>query len=99
MAMSLRRLAVVPTVAESSLPSYAVQRWLRLVGPEGMSPEIVRTLNGEVVKAFAVPAVRETLRRIGTTSAAGPAEELQQFVQQENRKWSAMVRTEKITVQ
>ena len=35
MAMSLRRLAVVPTVAESSLPSYAVQRWLRLVGRVG----------------------------------------------------------------
>jgi tripartite-type tricarboxylate transporter receptor subunit TctC len=89
----------IPTVAESGLPGYAVQGWLSLVGPAGMPPEIVRVLNAEVVRAFAVPAVRETLLRIGATPATDTPEELRQFIQQENRKWSALVRTEKITAQ
>jgi tripartite-type tricarboxylate transporter receptor subunit TctC len=89
----------IPTVAESGLPGYAVQGWLSLVGPAGMPPEIVRVLNAEVVRAFALPAVRETLLRIGATPAADTPEQLRQFIQQENRKWSALVRTEKITAQ
>ena len=89
----------LPTVAESGLPGYVVQGWLSLVGPAGMPPDIVRRLSAETVKAFADPAMRERLLRLGATPEAGSPEDLQRFIAAEIRKWSALVRAEKISAQ
>ena len=89
----------LPTVSESGLPGYIVQGWLGLVGPAGMPPDIVRRLSAETVKAFADPALRERLLRLGATPDAGSPEDLQRFIATEIRKWSALVRAEKITAQ
>lgn len=89
----------IPTVAEAGLPGYVVQGWLSLVGPAGMAPEIVRRINAEVLKAFADPGIRETLRRLGATPDAGSPEVLREYIAQEIRKWSTLVRAEKITAQ
>lgn len=89
----------IPTVAEAGVQGYVVQGWLSLVGPAGMPPEVVRRINTEVVKAFADPAMRETLRRLGAKPDAGSPETLREYIAQEISKWSTLVREEKITAQ
>ena len=40
----------VPTLAESGLPGFEVGSWQGVFGPAGTPPEIVKRLNGAIVK-------------------------------------------------
>ncbi len=56
----------VPTVEEAGGPKeFVVEAWLALLGPRGMSPEVVRKLNADVQKALAVPEMRKRFENLG----------------------------------
>jgi tripartite-type tricarboxylate transporter receptor subunit TctC len=54
----------VPTVAET-VPGYVMSTWYGAVAPVKVSREIVQRLNQEMVKALALPDVKEKLAALG----------------------------------
>jgi tripartite-type tricarboxylate transporter receptor subunit TctC len=73
-----RRIAAlpdVPTVAESGLPGFSSTFFLGLMGPAGLSREIVSRLNGEVLKALQRREVQDWLAAQGMEPLGGSPEE------------------------
>jgi len=55
----------VPTVAESGVPGYAMSTWYGAVAPVKTPHEIVVRLNQEMLKALALPDVKERMASLG----------------------------------
>ena len=55
----------VPTMAEAGLPGYSVSGWFGVLAPAGTPAPIVARLNEAVVKAMAMPEVRNVLLESG----------------------------------
>ena len=63
-----RRLALlpnVPTIAESGVPGFDFNTWMSIFAPLNTPKEIIARLNAEILKALAVPEVKERLVSIG----------------------------------
>jgi len=56
----------IPTFAEAGLPDFEAVAWFGLFGPARIARPVVDLLHAEVVKAIAVPEVRERLAALGT---------------------------------
>ena len=66
----------VPTIAEAGLPGYEMPAWRSIMGPAGMSPDIVRILNQAIAKSLAAPDLRERFAKAGSVPLASTPEEL-----------------------
>src|SRR4030088_2971615 len=55
----------VPTIAESGVPGYAMSTWYGAVAPVKTPREIVVKLNLEMLKALALPDIKERLAMLG----------------------------------
>jgi tripartite-type tricarboxylate transporter receptor subunit TctC len=66
----------VPTVAEAGGPKdFEVVAWLVLLGPRGMSPELVGAIGNDVQNALATPEMGKRTQNLGfETFQASPAE-------------------------
>jgi tripartite-type tricarboxylate transporter receptor subunit TctC len=64
----------VPTVAET-VPGYVMSTWYGAVAPVKTPREIVQRLNQEMVKALAIPEVKEKLAALGADVVATTPEE------------------------
>src|SRR5215475_446695 len=61
----LRTLPDVPTTAEAGYPGVELSNWFGVMGPRGMSPQLVALLNRSFNKALAHPEVESALLRQG----------------------------------
>jgi tripartite-type tricarboxylate transporter receptor subunit TctC len=66
----------VPTMAEAGLATYEMPAWRSIMGPAGMSPEIVRILNRAIARSLESPDLRERFAKSGSVPAASTPEEL-----------------------
>ena len=82
----------LPTFAESGLPGFEVTAWYAVFGPAGMPADIVARLNAEIVKALAMPDLRDRLQNLGTTPVGSSAAELAAHVQAEIARWTRVVK-------
>jgi tripartite-type tricarboxylate transporter receptor subunit TctC len=82
----------LPTIAESGFAGYEATAWQGLVGPAGMSPDVVGRLNQTLAKVMALPAVRERLIVGGLDPVADSPEEFGRFIRSEISKWSKIAR-------
>ncbi len=82
----------LPTIAEAGLPGYEVYEWNALFAPAGTAPEIIERMQREVVKALALPDVRERLAGLGAEIVGGTAAELDSFRRSELTKWAAIIK-------
>ncbi len=71
----------VPTVAET-VPGFEMNSWLAFFAPAGLSPELTKKLNAEIVKALKDPAVHEKMDKGGLVVVANSPEE---FAEQQRR--------------
>jgi tripartite-type tricarboxylate transporter receptor subunit TctC len=88
----------VPTLAEAGVPGVDVVGWQGIIGPRGVPPEIVTTLNSAFAEAQAMPAVRERLERDGYELDASSPDEFAAFITDQYEKWGAFIRAEGIRV-
>jgi tripartite-type tricarboxylate transporter receptor subunit TctC len=73
-----KRLAVlpdVPTIAESGVPGYAMSTWYGAVVPAKTPRELVILLNREMLKALALPDVKERMASLGADVVGNSPEE------------------------
>ena len=82
----------IPTVAESGLPGYDVSGWVGLLGPAGMPPAVVNTINSNVNAILSQPAFAERLLKIGAVPTGGSPEDFRNFISAEIAKWSDLVK-------
>ncbi len=74
--MRAEMLPDVPTIAEAGLAGYEMPAWRSIMGPAGMSADIVRTLNQAIVKGIAAPDLRERFAKAGSVPISSTPEEL-----------------------
>ena len=82
----------VPTLAESGLPGYEIASWQGVFAPAGVSTEIVKRLNAEIVRIINAPDVRQKLVDMGAEPAPNTPEEFAAMVKAEVAKWADVVR-------
>jgi tripartite-type tricarboxylate transporter receptor subunit TctC len=74
-------MADVPTVAEAGIAGYEMPAWRSIMGPAGMSPEIVQTLRKAFGRALADPEVRDRMAKAGSMPQTSTPDELRKRYQ------------------
>jgi tripartite-type tricarboxylate transporter receptor subunit TctC len=88
----------VPAMAET-VPSYDTEVWWGLLGPAGMSPELVAKLSRDFVTALNTEPVKERLAKFGASPIGGSATELDAKIHADYDKWGAIIKASGITVE
>jgi tripartite-type tricarboxylate transporter receptor subunit TctC len=78
----------VPTIAESGVPGYSMSTWYGAVMPAKTPREIVIRLNQEMLKALALPDVKERLAALGADIVGSSPEETAAFFKTEIAKYT-----------
>lgn len=86
----------VPTMTEAGYPDVEVLNWQGIVGPKGLSPDIVRTLNAAGNKALADAGLRKTMLEQGNEIGGGTPEQFAALIKAEAPRWAKVVRDAKI---
>ena len=66
----------IPTVREAGLPEFEFATWFAVVAPAGTPRAVVDRLNAEILKASALPEVREQLQAAGYVIYGSTPEQL-----------------------
>jgi len=94
-----RRAAVlpdVPTIAESGLPGYSMSTWYGAVLPVKTPREIVVKLNQEMLKALALPDVKERLAGVGADIVGNTPEEASALFKADLEKFTRVAKESNI---
>jgi len=92
---SLKRTSVlpdVPTINETVLPGFEVGAWQGVMVPSKTSPEIVKKLNQEIMKALGSADVRAKLALQGAEPLGSTPEEYAAYVNSELARWEIVVK-------
>lgn len=92
---SLKRTAVlpdVPTLNETVMPGFEVGAWQGMLVPAKTSPEIVKRLNAEVLKALASADVRARLAVQGADPLGSTPAEYGAYIKSELERWDKAVK-------
>jgi tripartite-type tricarboxylate transporter receptor subunit TctC len=88
----------VPTIDEAGLKGFEDSTFNGLMAPAGTPREILERLRGEVVKAVAVPALRERFDKIGIPLVASSSlEEFNAFIRRHVEDFAKLAKTAGIT--
>jgi tripartite-type tricarboxylate transporter receptor subunit TctC len=82
----------IPTMAEQGYPQLISTNWFGIAGPAGVPDEIVTRMHAEIVKALAVPTVREKLGNLGVEPGGDKPDATQAFVLGEIERWAKVVK-------
>jgi tripartite-type tricarboxylate transporter receptor subunit TctC len=82
----------VPTAAESGLPGFDSVLHYGLLAPARTPPAIVNLLSEELRKLVASDAVKQRIQNEGGDPLTSTPEEYAKDIDQEERKWSALIR-------
>jgi tripartite-type tricarboxylate transporter receptor subunit TctC len=64
----------IPTMIEGGVKDFDFETWYGVFAPRGISPELVKHINGSVNKVLAVPEARELLTKGGIDPGGGTTE-------------------------
>jgi tripartite-type tricarboxylate transporter receptor subunit TctC len=82
----------VPTMTEAGFPEVVGSTWTAVYAPAGTPPDIIREINGLVVKIVALPDIKEKLAALGVEPVGSSPEELAAFLKSEMAKWSKVIK-------
>lgn len=85
----------VPPIAES-VPGYRVESWYGLFAPAGTPPGIIERLGAAARKAARSPDFASKVEQEGLTVVASDPAELEQYVKEEEARWRAIVKENRI---
>jgi tripartite-type tricarboxylate transporter receptor subunit TctC len=89
----------VPTIAESGFPGFEATAWYGVLAPARTPKAIVSRLHDEIVRALALPEVRERLNSVGFELVGSTPDEFAAFIKSEIAKWTKVVRAAKISAE
>ena len=86
----------IPTMGEQGFPEVEVLNWQGLVGPKGMSPELIKQLNTVCNQALQTAEVKEKILSQGNEVGGGTPEQFAALIKAEAPRWAKVVRDAKI---
>ena len=89
----------VPTMVESGFPDVEAVTWVGMFAPAGTPRAIVERLNTEINKIIKDPDIASKLDAQGIIPAGGPPEALGNLVTSEIKRWTAVARENKISLE
>ncbi|NRF67014.1 tripartite tricarboxylate transporter substrate binding protein [Aquincola sp. S2] len=82
----------LPTIQEAGVKGYETTAWGGLVGPPGLSVEIVALLNREVNRLVALPAVRDKYAKLAVETLASPPSLIMTMAKLETPRWAEVIK-------
>ncbi len=92
-------LPEVPTIAEQGFGRYEASVWFGLVGPAGLSADIVTRVRAALLAALDDSAVQEGVRRQGYDVATSTPAELSARIRDDLAKWNKVINDAGIRVE
>jgi tripartite-type tricarboxylate transporter receptor subunit TctC len=86
----------IPTMAEQGFPEVEVLNWQGLIGPKGMSPELIKQLNTVCNQALQTAEVKEKILSQGNEVGGGTPEQFAALIKAEAPRWAKVVKDAKI---
>ena len=86
----------IPTVAEAGGPAMTLASWYGLLAPAGTSREIIVKLHTEVVKALALPDLRERYAAAGIEPMGSAPDQFAAAIREDYARWAKVVRAANI---
>ena len=83
-------LPELPTIAES-IPGYEITQSWGIVAPVNTPPEIVRRLSEDIVKAMAVPEMRDRVLKTGAVPAGDTPAAFEAFIARERQRLGEVI--------
>jgi tripartite-type tricarboxylate transporter receptor subunit TctC len=86
----------IPTIAEQGLPELVGGAWFGVLGPGGMSEQIVNLLHKDIIESLAAPEMKAEFTRNGVEMIGSTPREFADFVRRETLKWGRIARDNNI---
>ena len=82
----------VPTIAEAGVPGYDTVVWWGLLGPGGLSADLVAKISKDCAEALHAPAVKQRLDNLGATVAGTSPADFARLIRADYEKWGPIVK-------
>ncbi|HET7596619.1 MAG TPA: tripartite tricarboxylate transporter substrate binding protein [Burkholderiales bacterium] len=82
----------IPTIAESGVPGYEAIEWNGVMVPAGTPPAVINRLHQAIVKAVAIPAVKERVTGLGADLVGNSPDDFRAFLRNELATWGKVVK-------
>ena len=89
----------IPTSAEAGFPQYRSESWFGLIGPKGLSKQLVARLSADASRVLSEPATRDKILRSGAEPAPSSPEQFAKMQQDEYVELAALIRQTGMKVQ
>jgi len=98
---SLKRTALlpdVPTLEEAGIAGFDLSSWWGIVGPAGMSADVVNALNAEIGKMLSSPELRTILSNQGAEAATMTPRQFGDLMRSETERWIKVAHEANISI-
>jgi tripartite-type tricarboxylate transporter receptor subunit TctC len=92
-------LPKMPTTTELGLPGLSADVFVGILLPAGAPPSVVELLNKEIVRALALPDVKEKLANLGFDPIGNAPDEFSAWIKTEVAKWAKVIAEARIKIQ
>jgi tripartite-type tricarboxylate transporter receptor subunit TctC len=92
-------LPEIPTSAEAGFPQYRSESWFGLIGPIGLSKQLVTRLAKDTERVLNEPATRERILRSGAEPAPTTPEQFAKMQRDEYAELGALIKDISMKVQ
>ena len=82
----------VPTMAEAGIQGFDISNWFGVFAPAGTPEDVMNRLNAEIVKALALPDVKERLASQGAETVGNSRAEFRAFIAAEMAKYARLIK-------
>jgi tripartite-type tricarboxylate transporter receptor subunit TctC len=86
-------LPELPTMSEAGVPGYDATSWYGILGPAGLSRDIVMRLNGELARILHSADIKERFASLGIEPVTGTPEEFAGYIREQVVKWSQVAKS------
>lgn len=94
-----RQLPNVPTLVELGFKDLEVSAWMALLGPKGLKPDVVRTLNAQMNEIIKMPDVAAKLTQLGLDPVGGDPSVLAKTILEDDERFGRLVKEFGITIE
>ena len=89
----------VPTFIEAGMPGYDMMYWWGIAAPAHLSPELVRQINREVVRACAKPRLQKAFMQQAAVAVTSTPEQMTSRLEREVALWRAVIAKAKVMIE
>src|SRR6266498_1865883 len=82
----------LPTIAEQGFPDFDATSWYALVAPAGTPPAVIDRLHAEIVRALALPDVRDKIAGLGAEPVGNTPAEFAAMQRAETARWTQVAK-------